>query len=57
MGSCLFIQSDLTYVTFVLPNGNQREAGRLGNGAVGGSTLLDGLGVFGTHDELGIVFA
>ncbi len=57
MGSCLFIQSDLTYVTIVLPNGNQREAGRLGNGAVGGSTLLDGLGVSGTPDELGIVFA
>jgi hypothetical protein len=57
MGSCLFIQSDLTCVTIVLPNGNQREAGRLGNGAVGGSTLLDGLGVSGTPDELGIVFA
>ena len=57
MGSYMFIQSDLTYVTIVLPNGNQREAGRPGNGAVGGSTLLDGLGVFGTHDELGIVFA
>ena len=57
MGFYLLIQSDLTYVTIVLPNGNHREDGRPGNGAVGGSTLLDGLGVFGTPDELGIVFA
>jgi len=30
----------LTSVTIVLPKGNQREAGRLGNGVEGGSTLV-----------------
>gem|GEM_PF-5480185 len=30
-GSYLFIHSDLTCVTFVLPKGNQREAGSQSN--------------------------
>ncbi|HUV83963.1 MAG TPA: hypothetical protein VMW53_12950 [archaeon] len=43
-------------VTIVLQKGDPWEGGHLGNGAVGGSTLLDGLGVFESPDELDVVF-
>ncbi|TFH47390.1 MAG: hypothetical protein E4G94_00190 [ANME-2 cluster archaeon] len=46
----------MTTVTIVLPNGNQQEAGRLGNGIMGGSTLLVRPIVFGSPDELDTVF-
>jgi hypothetical protein len=32
------------------------KGGHLGNGAVGGGTLLVGLGVFGSPNELDVVF-
>ena len=50
------IQVFLSTVTIVLPKGDLREAGHLGNGAVGGSTLLDRPIVFGWPDELDVVF-
>ena len=53
---CLNIQVLLTTVTIVLPKGNQREAGRLGNGVAGRRPLGGGLAVFWSPDELARVF-
>ena len=46
----------LSTVTIVLPKGNQREAGRLGNGVAGRRPLGGGLAVFWSANKLACVF-